>query len=64
MILLILLLLSTVEAKQFKYNNGMIVEASDYKAASKKCFNLLTQGKYPGEEKGLDIIDVCANPKK
>lgn len=34
-----------------------------YKAASKDCYQQLTQGKYPGEEKGLDIIDICANPK-
>lgn len=34
-----------------------------FKAASVECFQQLTQGKYPGEEKGLDIIDICANPK-
>ena len=34
-----------------------------YKSASKECFKILTDGKYPGEEKGLDIIDICANPK-
>lgn len=34
-----------------------------YKQASKDCFEQLTGGKYPGEEKGLDIIDICANPK-
>lgn len=34
-----------------------------YKIAAKECFNKLTGGKYPGEEKGMDIIDICANPK-
>lgn len=34
-----------------------------YKSASRECFQQLTGGKYPGEEKGLDIIDICANPK-
>ena len=34
-----------------------------FKAAAKDCFKKLTQGVYPGEEKGLDIIDICANPK-
>ncbi|MBC7419297.1 MAG: hypothetical protein H7328_01095 [Bdellovibrio sp.] len=34
-----------------------------FKLAAKVCFNQLTGGKYPGEEKGLDIIDICANPK-
>jgi hypothetical protein len=43
------------------------VSASSYETAfklsAKECFQKLTQGQYPGEEKGLDIIDVCANPK-
>ncbi len=34
-----------------------------FKSASKECFQILTDGVYPGEEKGLDIIDICANPK-
>ena len=34
-----------------------------FKAASKDCYKQMTQGKYPGEEKGLEIIDICANPK-
>ena len=36
----------------------------DYKSAAKKCFRQLTGGIYPGEEKGLDIIDICANIKE
>lgn len=34
-----------------------------FKLAAKECFSKLTGGRYPGEEKGLDIIDICANPK-
>lgn len=34
-----------------------------FKLAAQVCFNQLTGGKYPGEEKGLEIIDICANPK-
>ncbi len=34
-----------------------------YKLAAKECFKMLTGNKYPGEEKGLEIIDICANPK-
>ena len=34
-----------------------------FKLAAQECFTQLTGGKYPGEEKGLDIIDICANPK-
>lgn len=34
-----------------------------FKLAAKECFKQLTGDKYPGEERGLDIIDICANPK-
>lgn len=34
-----------------------------YKKASKKCFEKLTGGTYPGESRGMDIIDICANPR-
>lgn len=39
-----------------------------YKKSAKMCYNILTggtadrPGRYPGEEAGLDIIDICANP--
>ena len=34
-----------------------------FKLAAHECYQHLTAGKYPGEERGLDIIDICANPK-
>ncbi|MFN3453485.1 MAG: hypothetical protein ACK41T_00895 [Pseudobdellovibrio sp.] len=34
-----------------------------YKIAAKECYKQLTGGQYPGEEKGLEYIDICANPK-
>ncbi len=34
-----------------------------FKLAAKECFKQLTGGIYPGAERGLDIIDICANPK-
>ena len=34
-----------------------------FKLAAKECFKKLTGNRYPGEEKGLEIIDICANPK-
>lgn len=49
------------QSLQIKMNAKSYEEA--YKAAAKDCFQKLTHGKYPGEEKGLDIIDICANPK-
>lgn len=51
-------------AEVYKYKGGLEVNAKDYKTASRACFNKLTGGKYPGEERGLDIIDTCANPIK
>lgn len=39
-----------------------------YKKSAKICYNILTggtaakPGPYPGEEEGLSIIDICANP--
>lgn len=34
-----------------------------YKKAYQECFQRLTKGEYPGEEAGLNIIDICANGK-
>ena len=34
-----------------------------YKKASKECFNKLSGGSYPGEDRGMDIIDICVNPR-
>lgn len=47
---------------EFKFKGGYKVMAATYKEAAKLCFTGLTKGKYPGEERGLDIIDVCVNP--
>lgn len=49
--------------KPFQIKKEATTYEEAYKSASKDCFQQLTQGKYPGEEKGLDIIDICANPK-
>ncbi len=32
--------------------------------AGRVCFKAMTRGKYPGQEEGLKIIDLCANPRK
>lgn len=56
---------------EYKFQNETFItevkeisKESAFKVASKKCFQHFTGGKYPGEEKGLEIIDSCANPKK
>lgn len=60
----------TEKAYQFKFKSiqnpiskTAATKEEAFKMAAKECFNQLTGGKYPGEEKGLDIIDICANPK-
>ncbi len=32
--------------------------------ASKLCYSILSKDVYPGEEKGLEYIDICSNPIK
>lgn len=50
-------------AKSFPLTFAAETKADAFKLASKACFQKLTNGQYPGEEKGLEYIDVCANPK-
>jgi hypothetical protein len=73
---LILTFLLTLNAQagtywQFTYKGGDLkigVQAEDqesaFKKAAKECFKYLTKGVYPGESKGLQIIDICVNPEK
>lgn len=54
---------SEPKAKPFSIKMKAATKEDAFKLAAKECFQKLTGGKYPGEERGLDIIDVCANPK-
>lgn len=58
--------LAYVQAKAatFEYPDDLTICAATYKEAARVCFRTLTKGKYPGEERGLEIIDICANPIK
>lgn len=47
----------------FQINKKAATKEDAYKLAAKECFQKLTGGNYPGEEKGLEIIDICANPR-
>lgn len=51
------------QAKMFSITQKASTREVAFKLAASECFKKLTGGKYPGEEKGLDIIDICANPK-
>lgn len=51
------------QAKVFSITQKASSREVAYKLAATECFRKLTGDKYPGEEKGLEIIDICANPK-
>ena len=51
------------KVKAFSITQKASTPEAAFKLAASECFKKLTGGKYPGEEKGLDIIDICANPK-
>lgn len=53
----------TQQNKKFTITSVALSKELAFKLAAKECFNKLTGNKYPGEEKGLEIIDICANPK-
>lgn len=50
-------------AQTFAINKKAASQDVAFKLAAKECFKTLTGGNYPGEERGMDIIDICANPK-
>lgn len=51
------------KAKPFAISQKAATPEEAYKLAARECFKKLTNNRYPGEEKGLEIIDICANPK-
>ncbi len=51
------------KAKPFSITQTAPSKELAFKSAATECFKKLTGNKYPGEEKGLEIIDICANPK-
>ena len=51
------------QAKVFSITQKASSKEVAFKLAATECFRKLTGDKYPGEEKGLEIIDICANPK-
>lgn len=74
-LLLVLLLLSpNVYAKEYKFTWKTDKETIQYKTnsdswevaferASTFCFNLLAKKEVLTEDKGLEIIDICVNPR-
>lgn len=51
------------EHKKFAITQSALSREEAYQLAARECFKKLTAGKYPGESRGLEIIDICANPK-
>lgn len=52
-----------LKSQQFQIKKNALTFEEAFKSAAKECYQQMTQGKYPGEDKGLEIIDICANPK-
>ncbi len=67
-ILLTFTISASAATYQFKYKQNVTatVDTASYedafRVAAKICYMTLTKNVYPGEEKGLQIIDICANP--
>ena len=61
-VLFIIGLSMVAKADTYTYSNGMKIQAKTYKEAAQLCFTALTKGRFPGETKGLEYIDICANP--
>ena len=51
------------KAQSFAITQKAHSKEEAFRLAAKECFKKLTHNQYPGEEKGLEIIDICANPK-
>lgn len=49
--------------KTFSITQNAASKEEAYKLAARECFKKLTANRYPGEERGMEIIDICANPK-
>jgi len=68
MIYLLISMAMASPAKMYTYkdlnNKTFQVKSDSFRLAARHCFQILTGGEYQGEEKGLDIIDRCANPVK
>lgn len=51
------------QMKAFQISRTATSRDEAFRLAAQDCYKKLTNGHYPGEEKGLQIIDICANPK-
>lgn len=52
-----------MNGETFEYKQESDSKDEAYEKAAKSCYNHFKAGKKLSESKGLDIIDVCANPK-
>lgn len=51
------------QMKAFQISRTAANRDEAFRLAAQDCYKKLTNNQYPGEEKGLQIIDICANPK-
>ncbi len=62
-IIIMTLISSKSNSATYHYSTGLTIEAPDFKTAAKRCFYILNY-KYTTEERGLEVIDICANGKE
>jgi len=53
----------TKQVQTFEYSSTAPSYNEAYERAAKACYSHFKDGKPLNEDKGLDIIDVCANPR-
>lgn len=52
-----------MSGETFEYKKDADSKEEAFEQAAKACYKHFKNGKKLSENKGLDIIDVCANPK-
>lgn len=52
-----------LKSDSFTFTRSAASYEEAYETAAQACFKHFKAGKHVSEEEGLDIIDVCANPR-
>lgn len=53
----------TLQKEKYEYTTSANTYEQAYERAAQACFNHFKAGRRVSEDQGLDIIDVCANPR-
>ncbi|HEY8271946.1 MAG TPA: hypothetical protein VIG33_13735 [Pseudobdellovibrionaceae bacterium] len=52
-----------LKAESFVFSSSALSYDEAFEVAAKACFKHYKRGRHVSEDQGLDIIDVCANPR-